>query len=148
MKKQIKDPYFEIFSRGGNVEKSISADPKANGETKKKLIQLAKDEADIKFDLELEIIKQLEDKFKEFGKPGETISDFIKRAPLDELIKLELQGGGKVISISDYLKQKEKPKIKRINLDSAAPGRTLDSLTEAEREVVNKLLRMTFGKED
>jgi len=38
MKKQIKDPYFEIFSRGGNVEKSISADPKANGETKKKLI--------------------------------------------------------------------------------------------------------------
>mgnify|MGYP001275984223 CR=1 FL=1 len=43
---------------------------------------------------------------------------------------------------------KEKPKIKRINLDSAAPGRTLDSLTEAEREVVNKLLRMTFGKED
>ena len=55
MKKQIKDPYFEIFSRGGNVEKSISADPKANGETKKKLIQLAKDEADIKFDLELEI---------------------------------------------------------------------------------------------
>ena len=91
MKKKIKDPYFEIFSRGGNVEKSISADPKANGETKKKLIQLAKDEADIKFDLELEIIKQLEDKFKEFGKPGETISDFIKRAPLDELIKLELQ---------------------------------------------------------
>ena len=53
-----------------------------------------------KFDLELEIIKQLEDKFKEFGKPGETIGDFIKRAPLDELIKLELQGGGKVISIS------------------------------------------------
>ena len=50
--------------------------------------------------------------------------------------------------LSDYLKQKEKPKIKRINLDSAAPGRTLDSLTEAEREVVNKLLRMSFGKED
>ena len=56
--------------------------------------------------------------------------------------------GGKVILLSDYLKQKRKPPIKKINLDSVAPGRTLDSLTEAEREVVNKLLRMSFGKED
>ena len=78
MKKQIKDPYFEIFSRGGNVEKSISADPKANGETKKKLIQLAKDEADIKFDLELEIIKQLEDKISKTTNDAE-ISRLQKR---------------------------------------------------------------------
>ena len=141
MKKKIKDPYFEIFSRGGNVEKSISADPKANGETKKKLIQLAKDEADIKFDLELEIIKQLEDKFKEFGKPGETISDFIKRAPLDELIKLELQGGGKVISISDYLKQKEKPKIKKIDLAQGDFNKTVAGLSDSDKDLIKELLR-------
>ena len=76
--RKIKDPYFEIFSRGGNVEKSISADPKANGETKKKLIQLAKDEADIKFDLELEIIKQLEDKISKTTNDAE-ISRLQKR---------------------------------------------------------------------
>ena len=63
-------------------------------------------------------------------------------------LPLELKDGGNVILLSDYLKQKRKPPIKKINLDSAAPGRTLDSLTEAEREVVNKLLRMSFGKED
>ena len=139
--RKIKDPYFEIFSRGGNVEKSISADPKANGETKKKLIQLAKDEADIKFDLELEIIKQLEDNFKEFGKPGETISDFIKRAPLDELIKLELQGGGKVISISDYLKQEEKRKIKKIGLAQGDFNKTVAGLSDSYKALIKDLLR-------
>ena len=48
------------------------------------------------------------------------------------------------MSISDYLKQKEKPKIKRLNLDAVAPGKAIDELTEAEREVVKNLLRMTF----
>ena len=43
------------------------------------------------------------------------------------------------------LKQKEPPKIKRLNLDSAAPGKSIVDLTDAEREVVNKLLRMSFN---
>ena len=38
----------------------------------------------------------------------------------------------------------EKPKIKRLNLDAVAPGKAIDELTEAEREVVKNLLRMTF----
>ena len=55
-----------------------------------------------------------------------------------------LAGGGKVISISEYLKQKEKPRIKKLNLDALAPGKALSELTDAEREVVRNLLRMTF----
>ena len=31
----------EIFSKSGNVDKVITADPKANGETKKQLLKLA-----------------------------------------------------------------------------------------------------------
>ena len=32
-----------------------------------------------------------------------------------------------------YLKQKEPPKIKRLDLDSVSPGKALSELTEAER---------------
>jgi hypothetical protein len=48
------------------------------------------------------------------------------------------------VSITEYLKQREKPKIKRLDLDSAAPGKAISQLSEAEREVVNNLLRMTL----
>ena len=56
-----------------------------------------------------------------------------------------MKKGGQVISITEYLKQKEPPKIKRLNLDSVAPGKSIVDLTDAEREVVNKLLRMSFN---
>ena len=63
-------------------------------------------------------------------------------------LPLGLAGGGKVISISEYLKQKEKPRIKKLNLDAVAPGKALSELTDAEREVVRNLLRMTFGQDE
>ena len=59
-----------------------------------------------------------------------------------------MAGGGKVIMLSDYLKQKEKPRIKKINLDSVAPGKALSQLTDAEREVVQTLLRLSMGRDD
>ena len=55
-----------------------------------------------------------------------------------------MAGGGKVIMLSDYLKQKQKPRIKKINLDAVAPGKAISELTDAERDVVRNLLRMTF----
>ena len=59
-------------------------------------------------------------------------------------IPLGLKEGGTVISISDYLKSREKPRIKKLNLDSVAPGKNISDLTDAERDVVRNLLRMTF----
>ncbi|MBT3850071.1 hypothetical protein HOF60_02240 [bacterium] len=128
--------------------KSTNIERKGKEIKKDELIQLAKDEADINFDLELEIIEQLQNKHKEFGRPGETIIDFIKRIDINELIKLELSGGGKVISITDYLKHKERPRIKRLNLDSVAPNKAISNLTEAELAVVRDLLRRSFSQED
>ena len=140
----IKDPTYSIYKDGGNVEN------KAKAAGKDELLKLAKDEADIRFDVEGEIIDILQENYQKERKPGQSFLDWLDTKPRSYFLKipLSLKDGGNVILLSDYLKQKEKPKIKRINLDSAAPGRTLDSLTEAEREVVNKLLRMTFGKED
>jgi hypothetical protein len=140
----IKDPTYSIYKDGGNVEN------KAKAAGKDELLKLAKDEADIRFDVEGEIIDILQENYQKEKKPGQSFLDWLDTKPRSYFLKipLSLKDGGNVILLSDYLKQKEKPIIKRINLDSAAPGRTLDSLTEAEREVVNKLLRMTFGKED
>lgn len=140
----IKDPTFNIYAKGGNVEN------KNRPIDKEQLMKLAKDEADILFDLENDIIEQMKlDYIKEGGK-GQSFTDWLKSKPKSYLrnIPLQMASGGKVIMLSDYLKQKEKPKIKKINLDAAAPGKTLFDLTDAEREVVNKLLRMSFGRDE
>ena len=140
----IKDPTFSVYKKGGKVEKPMEA--KGDGSAKKELMKLAKDEADILFDLENDIVEQLKlDYLKEGGK-GQTFMDWLKSKPESYLrnLPIGLAAGGKVISISEYLKQKEKPKIKKLDLDSVAPGKALSELTEAEREVVLNLLRMTF----
>ena len=144
MKRVIKDPTSSVYSRGGNVEN------KNRPIEKEQLMKLAKDEADILFDLENDIIEQMKlDYIKEGGK-GQSFTDWLKSKPKSYLrnIPLQMSKGGKVIMLSDYLKQKEPIKIKKINLDAAAPGKTLFDLTDAEREVVNKLLRMSFGRDE
>ena len=140
----IKDPTFNIYAKGGNVEN------KNRPIEKEQLMQLAKDEADILFDLENDIIEQLKlDYMKEGGK-GQSFTDWLKSKPKSYFknIPLQLAEGGKVIDLQSYLKQKQKPRIKKLNLDSVAIGKSLSELTEAERAAVNKLLRLTFGKGD
>ncbi len=145
--KTIKDPTFNIYRRGGSVEKAMES--KGDGKAKKELMQLAKDEKDILFDVESEITDILLDNYNKEKKPGQSFLDWLGTKDREYLIKipLRLASGGKVISISEYLKQKEKPRIKKLNLDAVAPGKALSELTDAEREVVRNLLRMTFGQD-
>ena len=142
--KTIKDPTFNIYRRGGSVEKAMES--KGDGKAKEELMQLAKDEKDILFDVESEITDILLDNYNKEKKPGQSFLDWLGTKDREYLIKipLGLASGGKVISISEYLKQKEKPRIKKLNLDALAPGKALSELTDAEREVVRNLLRMTF----
>ena len=144
MERQIKDPTFNIYRDGGNVEN------KSKATVKDDLIKLAADKDKLEFDFKSGVSERIVRDYYKERKPGQSITDWLDTKPREYFlnIPLELADGGKVIFLSDYLKQKRKPPIKKINLDSAAPGRTLDSLTEAEREVVNKLLRMSLGKED
>ncbi len=145
--KTIKDPTFNIYRRGGSVDKPMES--KGDGAAKKELMKLAKDEADLIFDIESEITDILTEEFKKEKKPGQSFLDWLDTKPKSYFLKLPLglAGGGKVISISEYLKQKEKPRIKKLNLDAVAPGKALSELTDAEREVVRNLLRMTFGQD-
>ena len=140
----MKDPTFNIYAKGGNVENRNKAIKKDQ------LLQLAKDESDIIFDLETDIISTLQNEFEKEKKKGQTFTDWLKSKPKSYLrsIPLQMAGGGKVIMLSDYLKQKEKPRIKKINLDAVAPGKALSQLTDAEREVVQTLLRLSMGRDD
>lgn len=126
-----------------NVDKAMS-----NGgpDTKKidmsEFIRLA-DKEKIQSDLENEIIQLLNEKFREQRKPGESIKDFIRRMPKEELLKLELSGGGKVISIQDFLKQREEPKIKKIDLAQGDFEKTVAGLTKEDKLLIRDLLKMS-----
>ena len=114
---------------------------------KENLMKLAKDKADIMFDFENEIVDILRSEYNKEKKKGQSFIDWLDSKPIEYIknIPLSLSEGGKVISLTDYLKQREKPKIKKIDLDSVAPGKAIADLTDAERKVVNTLLRLTFG---
>ena len=99
-----------------------------------------------KRDLEQEILQLLDEKFKNERKPGESYLDFIKRQDPEELKRIGLKDGSNVVDFRKYSKSKE-PEVKKLDLASQfTPGKTLASLTEAERDAVNMLLKLTFGK--
>ncbi len=81
------------------------------------------------------------DKYLE-NNPGKTEKDF-----QDQIRRLSLESGGKVIKFSDY--KDPVKKVKELDLASMfTPGKTLAELSEKERDAVNTLLKLTFGKKD
>ena len=125
-----------------NIEKELPA--KGDLAETEQLMKLASESAaeeqnlsdfmDMKYQIAL-------DKFLE-NNPDKTEKDF-----QDSIRKLSLENGGKVIKFSDY--KDPIKKVKEIDLAGLfTPGKTLASLTSDERDVVNKLLRMTLGKKD
>ena len=131
MQKQTINSIEEKMSAGGKDTRRLDME---------QFIKLADDEK-IKSDVENEIIRLLDEKFRDQRKPGESFSDWLNRTPKEELLKLELSGGGKVISISDYLKQKEEPKIKKINLAQGDFEKTVSGLSAADKDIIKDLLR-------
>ena len=131
------------------VEKKMSAGgPEIKKLDMEQFIKLADDEK-IKSDVENEILEILLDKYNNQKEPGESFNDWLKRTPREELTRINLKDGSNVVSISEYLKQKEPVKIKQLDLASQfTPGKTLASLTPSERETVNMLLKLTLGKQD
>jgi hypothetical protein len=60
---------------------------------------------------------------------------------------LSFSSGGVVIKFSDYAKKK--PKVKEINLaDHFKLNQTVADLSDKDVELVNRLLKMSLGKED
>lgn len=131
-----------------NIEKALSGGgPNEVPLDMKEVIKLA-DAEKIEFDVMQNLIDAIQEDFENERKPGESLIDWLKTKPTEYFKRIELKDGGNVFFISDYLKSKEKPKIKEIDLAGMfTPNKTLSSLTEAEREAVNNLLKLTLGKD-
>ena len=98
-----------------------------------------------RFDFLSDIAGRIKELKEELGKPGETDEEFIKRLSEDEVKRISLKDGN-VVELSKYSKTKEKPKIKKLNLaDHFELGKTVASLTDADKDVVRNLLKMSFN---
>ena len=125
-----------------NIDKKL--EPIGDNEETKRLADLEKIEFDVMQNLADTIKEDFERETKD--KPM-TFMDWLKSKDDDYFIRIEFSDGGKVVDIRQYFKSKE-PNLKKINLaDHFKFGKTVASLTEAEKEVVNNLLRMSLGKD-
>ena len=132
MKRIIKDPTYNIYSKGGSVE------TRKNRLTKEDLKLLASESPREEFELDLgSILEELKDWKKQ--NPDKDEMDFYKEKGI-AIKRIELDKGG-VVSLSDYLKQKQKPKIKKINLAQGDFEKTVASLTDSDKDLIKALLR-------
>ena len=132
-----------------NVEKIMSSGgPEMDPMDMQQFIKLA-DAEKFEADSLNEIIEALREKFEEQKKPGESFDSWLNRTPRQEIIKLSMKDGGKVIDLARYRKMKEPPKVKPISLsDIFDLNRTVSSLSPSERETLNWVLSKTFYKKD
>ena len=132
MKRIIKDPTYNIYSKGGSVE------TRKNRLTKEDLKLLASESPREEFELDLgSILEELKDWKKQT--PDKDEMDFYKEKGI-AIKRIELDKGG-VVSLSDYLKQKQKPKIKKIDLAQGDFEKTVASLTDSDKDLIKALLR-------
>ena len=132
-----------------NVEKIMSSGgPEMEPMDMQQFIKLA-DAEKFEADSLNEIIEALREKFEEQKKPGESFDSWLNRTPRQEIIKLSMKDGGKVVDLARYRKMKEPAKVKPISLsDIFDLNRTVSSLSPSERETLNWVLSQTFYKKD
>jgi hypothetical protein len=141
--KTIKDPTYTTYAKGGNVETS------KNTLDKKDLEQLAqKDKEVLVFDA---IEDQLQELIFQHKKEAPEISfkKWLDSKPDSYFKRMEFKSGGNVIQFPvDLTKYRTEPKIRKINISGEIGNKTIDSLTKDERDLVNRLLRISLGKEE
>ena len=131
-----------------NIEKRLSSGgPETPPLDMNEFIKLAAgDKEKMEFDALNERIELLKDAWIKQRNPGETYDSWFKRIPREEIIRLTLKEGGRIIKFSDYHKPKE---IKKINLGEFFDlGRTLSSLSKSERETLNWILNKSLYPKD
>ena len=120
-----------------NIEKKMPS--KGDGSTAKALKKLASESPREEFELDLgSILEELKDWKKK--NPGRDEMDFYEEKGIT-IKRLELDKGGKVISLQEYLKQKEKPKIKKIDLAQGDFEKTVAGLSDSDKATIKDLLR-------
>tara|TARA_R110002020_G_scaffold221974_1_gene430239 strand:- start:974 stop:1387 length:414 start_codon:yes stop_codon:yes gene_type:complete len=125
-----------------NIEKRMSS----GGEDLSPLdmndfIKLA-DAEKIKADAETDLFEAIQKKFLEQKKPGESFNSWLNRTDVEELRRIELKDGSKVIDFAEYSKLKN-PKIKKIDLAQGDFDKKVSDLTSKDKDLIKQLLKMS-----
>ena len=130
-----------------NVEKRMTSGGPETPRLNFKDIIVA-DAEKIEFDALNEKLELLREAWLEQREPGESYNSWFNRTSKDEIIRLTLGSGGKVISFAKYRKSKE-PKIKTIDIGQYFDlSRTLSSLSKDERATLSWLLNKSFDQKN
>ena len=134
------------MTRTSQIEKAMtSGGPNEPRLDMSEFIKLA-DAEKYEFDALNERLELLREEWLNQREPGESFDSWFKRTPREEIIRINLESGGKVIKFSDYHKPKE---VKKINLsDYFDLGRTLSSLSRSERDTLKWLLNKSLYPKD
>jgi len=125
-------------SNKNNVEKKMSANNDKS---------LAKDIKDIQFDFMQDLADSVREDYLKEKKGDQSFIDWLQTKPDEYFERLSFRSGGVVVKFSDYAKKK--PKVKEINLaDHFKLNQTVADLSDKDVELVNRLLKMSLGKED
>tara|TARA_Y100000389_G_scaffold183609_1_gene201259 strand:+ start:241 stop:639 length:399 start_codon:yes stop_codon:yes gene_type:complete len=116
--------------------------------TKTELKQLAqKDKEVLEFDAMSDVLQTLKT-IHEAEAPDVPFRAWLNSKDDDYFKRLKYAGGGKVIQFPVDLTKYREPKYKKINISAGfGKDKTVASLTDDERDVVERLLRMSLGKE-
>ena len=107
-------------------------------------IRLADDEK-IKADTENDLFEAIQQKYLEQKRPGESFNSWLNRTDVEELRRIELKDGSKVIDFAEYSKLKN-PKIKKIDLAQGDFEKTVSELTSKDKDIIRQLLKMSGVK--
>ena len=107
-------------------------------------IKLA-DAEKINADAENDLFEAIQRKYLEQRRPGESIISWLNRTDVEELRRIELKDGSKVIDFAEYSKLKN-PKIKKIDLAQGDFEKTVSELTSKDKDIIRQLLKMSGVK--
>ena len=111
-------------------------------------IRLA-DAEKFEFDALNEVLESLREKWKNEREAGETFDSWFKRTSKEDIIKLSMANGGKIIDLARYRKTKEPAKVKTINLsDYFDLSKRLIDLSPSERDTLKWVLNKSLNPKD
>ena len=131
-----------------NVDKRLDPNPKLSKDNISKEIKVAKkDVMELDLDALDDVLNTLRTAHEEEA-PEVPFDIWFHSKDDDYFKRLKYSGGGKVIKFPmDYTKYRE-PNYKTINISAGFDrDKTVASLTDDERKVVNRLLRLSLGKD-
>ena len=133
MAKQSINNIDKILSSGGPNETPLDM---------KQFITMA-DQEKIRQNTENNLIEAIQEKYLNNRRPGETLDEYLRRTPVEELRRIELKDGS-IVDLDKYRKDKKPVKIKQLNLSSVLGADTpVSSLSEKDKETVLMLLKMS-----